>query len=60
LSYRLVYTQKAVRDIDGLDAGIKNRIGMTLLRFRDNPLQYAERLTDSELGGYRFASATIA
>jgi mRNA interferase RelE/StbE len=54
LSYRLVYTQKAVRDIDRLDAGVKKRIGTTLLRFKDNPLQYAERLTSSELGGYRF------
>jgi mRNA interferase RelE/StbE len=54
LSYRLVYTQKAVRDIDGLEAGVKKRIGTTLLRFKDNPLQYAERLTDPELGGYRF------
>ena len=54
MSYRLVYTQKAVRDIDRLDAGVKNRIGATLLRFKDNPLQYAERLTDPELGGYRF------
>jgi hypothetical protein len=26
-------------------------IGKTLLRFKDNPLQYAERLTDPELGG---------
>jgi mRNA interferase RelE/StbE len=54
LSYRLVYTQKAVRDIDRLDAGVKKRIGATLLRFKDNPLQYSERLTDPELGGYRF------
>ena len=54
MSYRLVYTQKAVRDIDRLDAGVKNRIGATLLRFKDNPLQYAERLTDPELGRYRF------
>jgi mRNA interferase RelE/StbE len=54
LSYRLVYTQKAVRDINRLDAGVKKRIGTTLLRFKENPLQYAERLTDPELGGYRF------
>ena len=54
MSYRLVYTQKAVKDIDRFDAGVKNRIGTTLLRFKDNPLQYAERLTNSELGGYRF------
>jgi mRNA interferase RelE/StbE len=37
-----------------LPGEIKNRIGTTLLRFKDNPLQHAERLTDSELGGYRF------
>ena len=54
MSYRLVYTQKAVRDIDRLAAGVKKRIGTTLLRFKDNPLQYAERLTDPKLGGYRF------
>ncbi len=54
MSYRLVYTQKAVRDIGRLDAGVKNRIGTTLLRFKDNPLQYAECLTNSDLGGYRF------
>jgi mRNA interferase RelE/StbE len=54
LKYRLVYTQKAVRDIDRLDSRVKNRIGTTLLRFKDNPLQYAERLTNSALGGYRF------
>lgn len=54
MSYRLVYTQRAVKDIDRLDAGVKKRIGATLLRFKDNPLQYAERLTDPELGGYRF------
>lgn len=54
MSYRLVYTRKAVRDIGQLDAGVKKRIGATLLRFKDNPLEYAERLTNSELGTYRF------
>ncbi len=54
MKYRLVYTQKAVRDIDRLDSGVKTRIGTTILRFKDNPLQYAERLTNPELGGYRF------
>ena len=37
MSYRLVYTHKAVRDLDRLDAGVKKRIGTTLLRFKDNP-----------------------
>jgi mRNA interferase RelE/StbE len=54
LSYRLVYTQKAVRDIDRLDAGVKKRIGAAILRYKDNPLQHSEPLTDPDLGGYRF------
>jgi mRNA interferase RelE/StbE len=54
LSYRLAYTQRAVKDIGRLDANVKKRIGNTLLRFIDNPLQYAEPLTDSALGSYRF------
>ena len=54
MSYRLVYTQRAVKDIERLDANVKKRIGRTLLRFKDNPLQYAETLTDPELGSYRF------
>lgn len=54
MSYRLVYTQRAVKDIERLDADVKKRIGRTLLRFKDYPLQYAETLTDPELGSYRF------
>lgn len=30
MSYRLVYTRRAVKDIDGLATGVKNRIGLTL------------------------------
>jgi mRNA interferase RelE/StbE len=54
LSYRLIYTRRAVKDIDRLDASVKKRIGNTLLRYKENPLLFAEPLTDSELGGYRF------
>jgi mRNA interferase RelE/StbE len=49
-----VYTHKAVRDIARLDAGVKKRIGTALLRFKDNPSQYAESLSDPQLGEYRF------
>ncbi|MBA4389550.1 MAG: type II toxin-antitoxin system mRNA interferase toxin, RelE/StbE family [Syntrophus sp. (in: bacteria)] len=37
-----------------LDHITKKRIGKTLLRFLDSPLDYAESLTDSSLGAYRF------
>jgi len=54
VKYRLVYTNRAVKDIKGLDSATKERIGKTLLRYQEDPLQHAERLTDSKLGDYRF------
>ena len=49
MKYDLVYTRRAVKDIEGLDHKIKDRIGKTLLRYKVDPLRYAERLTDSSL-----------
>jgi len=37
-----------------LDQSVKHRIGKTLLRYQENPLRYAERMTDERLGSYRF------
>jgi len=54
LKFQLVYTQRAIRDIKGLDPVTKKRIGDTLKRYEVNPMAYAENLTDSELGTYRF------
>jgi mRNA interferase RelE/StbE len=54
VKHKFVFTQRAERDIKKLDDITKKRIGKTLLRFIDNPLDYAESLTDSNLGTYRF------
>ncbi len=54
MKYRLLYTQSAARDIQRLDPDIKGRLGKTLLRYEKDPLKYAERLTQSKLGSYRF------
>ena len=54
MKYRLVYTQGAERDIKKLDLNIKDRIGKTLLRYGEEPLRFAEKLSDPMLGGYRF------
>ncbi len=54
MSYRLVYTRRAVRDIQGLDPDTKERLGRVLLRYGEDPLNHAERFTESELGSYRF------
>ncbi len=54
MRYRLVYTQRATKDIQGLDPDIRKRIGKTLKRYEENPLNFAEKLTDPRLGTYRF------
>ena len=54
MKYKLVYTLRAERDIAGLDSKTKERIGKTLLRYKEEPLRYAEKLSGSILGTYRF------
>jgi len=54
VKYRLVYTQRAIKDIERLDPKTKERIGKTLLRYEEDPLRHAERLTEPKLGTYRF------
>jgi mRNA interferase RelE/StbE len=54
LIYKLIYTQRAVRDINKLETNFKERLGKTLLRYQANPFKYAEPLSDSDLGSYRF------
>ena len=54
MSYRLVYTHRAIRDIAALDPKIKERIGLQLLRLSDEPLRHAERLVHTSLGSFRF------
>lgn len=54
MDYRLVFTRRAERDWDALEPEVKRRISITLERYRQAPLQYAQRMAGSELGDYRF------
>ena len=54
MNYELVFTRRAEKDIKTLDEITKKRIGKALLKYANDPLKYAERLTDSKLGDYRF------
>jgi len=54
VKYELVYTRRAERDIRKLDSKIKERIAKTLLRYREEPLRFAEKLTDPVIGEYRY------
>lgn len=54
MKYRLVYTRRAVRDIEKLDEVTRARVDRTLTRYESDPFKYAEKLTDPNLGTYRF------
>lgn len=54
MTYRLVYTHRAVRDIAALDPKTRARIGTQLERCEEDPLRYAEPLVNSSLGSFRF------
>lgn len=54
MSFNLVYTHRAFRDIRKLDQSARNRIGKALLRYQEDPLRYADRIIDKKLGSYRF------
>ena len=54
MKYTLVYTHRAVKDIQKLEPKIKKRIGEVLLKHKEDPLKYAKKLTDHKFGTYRF------
>jgi mRNA-degrading endonuclease RelE of RelBE toxin-antitoxin system len=43
MKYELVYTRRAVKDIQKMAAENRERIGKALLRYEQNSLLYAER-----------------
>ena len=54
MKYRLVYTNRAARDIESLEAKTKERIRWQLARLSEDPLRDAEKLMHSSLGSFRF------
>ena len=54
MTYNLLYTGKAERDIKKLDPPIKRQIGKAILRLKTNPFEHSEKLTDPKIGTYRF------
>jgi len=54
VNFKLVYTRRAVKDIQGLDNNARKRIGKALIRYREDPMKKAEKLTDFAFGTYKF------
>ena len=54
MSYNLVYTSRAGKDIKKLDPSIKRQLSKAILKLQDNPLEHSDKLTDPKMGTYRF------
>jgi len=54
VTHRLVFTERAARDIAGLDRTTKERIGRALRRLETEPRSKSRQLTQSTLGTYRY------
>jgi mRNA interferase RelE/StbE len=52
--YKILYTDRAVRDLAKLNPITKERIGKSLEKCAGAPLNYAKKMVDPELGTYRF------
>lgn len=52
--HKILITDRAVRDIEKLDLVTKKRIGEKLKLFSSNPLKYAKKLINPQIGSYRF------
>ncbi len=54
MSYKLVYTNTAYKDIKKLDIVAKKRIGKKIKEYSKGPLLNSKKLTNSSIGTYRW------
>ena len=54
MTYKLLYTKTAAKDIQKLDTVAKKRLKSKLETYIKDPLLYAKKLTDFSLGTYRW------
>jgi mRNA interferase RelE/StbE len=54
MSYKLVFTERSIKDLKKLDSDVKSRIANKLKIYSKNPEQYAKKLISPLIGSYRF------
>jgi mRNA interferase RelE/StbE len=54
MTFNLVYTRRAEKDIRALDPAVRKLIGKAILKLQSHPAEYSEKLTDPRIGTYRF------
>ncbi len=54
MSYNLVYTRRAEKDIKKLEPSTKHQLSKAVLKLQNNPLEHSNKLTNPKIGTYRF------
>ncbi len=54
MSYKLLYTKSAVKDIKKLDSVVKKRLADKIEEYSTDPIHTAKRLTNTLIGQYRW------
>lgn len=52
--YKVVFTQRALKDLENIDKEMQNRIATKLKEYSKEPLRYARKLISPQIGTYRF------
>lgn len=52
--YKTIFTKSALKDFKKLDKNIQESFKKKLILYQSNPLNYATKLTNYEIGSYRF------
>jgi mRNA interferase RelE/StbE len=50
LKFRVVYTRRAIKDIEKLDAATRHLLDKAMLKYEEDPLAHGEKLIDPRLG----------
>lgn len=53
VKYGLVFTKRAVKDIEKIDILVKKKLKEFFEKFKSDPFKYSKKLVNPELGQYR-------
>lgn len=54
MTYEVIYSKVAARDIQKLDKVTKKKLGQTIERYSRDPVKFARKMISSKIGQYRW------
>ena len=54
MSYKIIFSKDAFREIKRLDSVARNRLGKKIKEYSQDPKSYAKRLINPDIGSYRW------